>query len=141
MDQGFKLDTRLENDCHFVAELSLSRLLLMNDKNYPWLILVPKVYGVQEMYELPTELQQTLWSEIAEISKLLKTVCEPTKLNIGALGNIVRQLHVHVVARFDSDKAWPGPIWGAHQSQPYSASESDSFITKVREQLKSQKLI
>ncbi|WP_144393111.1 HIT family protein [Pleionea sediminis] len=141
MQQNFILDERLDADCHLVADLSLSRLLLMNDNQYPWLILVPRVNEVQEMYELSTEDQKLLWTEIADVSRLLKKLYQPTKINIGALGNIVRQLHVHVIARYETDKSWPGPVWGAHPPQNYLNEECMSTIEKIRKELVAQKLL
>jgi diadenosine tetraphosphate (Ap4A) HIT family hydrolase len=126
----FQLDPRLQSDCVVIGDLPLSRLLLMNDKQYPWMILVPRKNQVHEIYELDTSQQQQLWIEIAEVSKVLKQLFAPHKLNIGALGNIVRQLHIHVIARFEHDIAWPGPVWGAHPPKAYSEPELSS--TKQR---------
>ncbi len=127
---SFQLDQRLQKDCVVIGDLPLSRLLLMNDQQYPWMILVPRVKDIHEIYELETAQQQQLWSEIAETSKVLKQLFSPHKLNIGALGNIVRQLHVHVIARFESDLAWPGPVWGARPTKAYPEQELSS--TKQR---------
>jgi diadenosine tetraphosphate (Ap4A) HIT family hydrolase len=133
--EHFQLDKTLEQDCYFVTELSFSRLLLMNDQQYPWLILVPRVESAQELYELTFEQQQALWTEIADTSKLLKQLFSPIKLNIGALGNIVRQLHVHIIARFEQDNAWPGPVWGAHKPVTYSDTDANALIEKIKQAL------
>lgn len=133
--EHFQLDKKLEQDCYFVTELSFSRLLLMNDQQYPWLILVPRVESAQELYELTFEQQQALWTEIADTSKLLKQLFSPIKLNIGALGNIVRQLHVHIIARFEQDNAWPGPVWGAHKPVTYSETDASALIEKIKQAL------
>jgi len=133
--ERFQLDKTLEQDCYCVAELAFSRLLLMNDQQYPWLILVPRVESAQELYELTFQQQQALWTEIADISKLMKELFSPIKLNIGALGNIVRQLHVHIIARFEHDNAWPGPVWGAHKPIAYTETESKALIEKIRQAL------
>ena len=133
--EHFQLDKTLEQDCYFVTELSFSRLLLMNDQQYPWLILVPRVESAQELYELTFEQQQALWTEIADTSKLLKQLFSPIKLNIGALVNIVRQLHVHIIARFEQDNAWPGPVWGAHKPVTYSDTDANALIEKIKQAL------
>ncbi|MEE4246832.1 MAG: HIT family protein [Kangiellaceae bacterium] len=132
---SFKLDDRLNKDCSLVADLGLSQLLLMDDANYPWLILVPRVDNISEMYELTPEHQQTLWTETAYISKLMKSLFNPTKINIGALGNIVRQLHVHIIARNEDDVAWPGPVWGAQPAKPYDANERRDLIKQITSSL------
>ncbi|NVJ59539.1 MAG: HIT family protein [Gammaproteobacteria bacterium] len=131
----FRLDEKLSKDCDLVTELHFCQLLLMNDKQYPWLILVPKVSDIEEVYELTREQQHNLWDEVAETSKALKQIFNPDKLNIGALGNIVRQLHVHVVARFKEDIAWPGPVWGAHPPKAYPQDEKEKLIKKLKQKL------
>ena len=110
---GFVLESQLDNDTHEVGRLPLSRVLLMNDARFPWLILVPERVGLVEVIDLPTPERLQLWDEIALTSEVLKAMYGPDKLNVAALGNMVRQLHVHVVARFTSDPAWPKPVWGS----------------------------
>jgi diadenosine tetraphosphate (Ap4A) HIT family hydrolase len=116
---SFLLDPQLDADTIPLGSLALSRVLLMNDARYPWLILVPERQGVVELIDLPTAERSALMGEIAAASEALKALYGPDKLNVGALGNRVRQLHVHVLARFQSDVAWPGPVWGVGQAQPY----------------------
>ena len=116
----FVLDPRLADDTLPLGRLTLSRLLLMNDCQYPWLILVPEQPGLSELFDLAEGDRQRLMQEIATVAAALADVCRPSKINVGALGNIVRQLHVHVVARSDSDPAWPGPVWGKLPPSPYS---------------------
>ena len=108
----FKLDSRLHNDTFFVCDLTLCRVLLMNDRQFPWLILVPMRNDIAEIIDLSEHEQQTLLKESAKVSKVMQQVFAPYKLNVGALGNVVRQLHVHHVARFETDVAWPKPVWG-----------------------------
>ncbi|WMS89159.1 HIT family protein [Pleionea litopenaei] len=127
----FSLDQRLKNDCVLLTDLALSQLLLMNDQQYPWLILVPRVADIQEVFELSNQQQGELWKEVAMVSKLLNEEFKPEKINIGALGNIVRQLHVHVVARNKQDVAWPGPVWGAAPAKPYSEDELVEIRSRV----------
>ncbi|HRK24750.1 MAG TPA: HIT domain-containing protein [Beijerinckiaceae bacterium] len=117
----FRLDPRLERDTLVLGDLALCRVLMMNDARYPWLILVPRRPDLTELIDLIPADQESLFREIVEVSAALRAVHNPDKLNIGALGNIVRQLHVHIVGRFASDPAWPGPVWGHSPAHPYPA--------------------
>ena len=128
----FDLDGRLEADSIFIADGPLSQFRLMNDARYPWLVLVPKVFNANEWVDLPQQDQQILLSEINTAAKLLREQFDCEKINIGALGNIVRQLHVHVIARTSNDEAWPGPVWGQGNAVVYSTSELELLIEKLR---------
>ena len=108
----FELDTRLAADSVLIADGPLSQIRLMNDARFPWVVLVPRVAGASEWIDLSGDQQRLLLAEINQISRHLKQKPNVTKLNIGALGNIVRQLHVHLVGRHSADPAWPGPVWG-----------------------------
>ena len=108
----FVLDPRLAADTAFIADGPLSQVRLMDDKRFPWLVLVPRVNGVSEWLELDGGQQRLLLAEINQAGQLIRAQPGVEKLNIGALGNIVRQLHVHLVGRHESDPAWPGPVWG-----------------------------
>lgn len=125
------LHPKLESDTHFIAELTLSQLRLMNTQSFPWLILVPKVENAVELIDLNAEQQQLLLKEINDISHLLKNNFKPDKINIGTLGNIVKQLHIHVVGRYETDPAWPGPVWG-YSDQPYAEGDLNAMIEKIR---------
>lgn len=116
---SFALHPQLAKDCIEIDNLKLCKVLLMNDQNYPWLILVPRRAEICEIYELPPEEQALAWHETSEVGKMLMKQCQGDKLNIATLGNMVPQLHIHVVARFKSDPAWPKPIWGASNAKPY----------------------
>jgi diadenosine tetraphosphate (Ap4A) HIT family hydrolase len=116
---AFSLHPRLEADTVFVADWTLSRVLLMNDARYPWLILVPRRADAVELFELDEADRAVLTEEIARASRGLKALRKAAKINIGALGNLVPQLHVHVVARSPGDAAWPGPVWGQGAAVPY----------------------
>lgn len=116
----FVLDPRLAADTIALGHLPLSRLLLMNDCQYPWLILVPERPALSELFDLEASDRQQLMHEISTVAAVLAEVCRPTKINVGALGNIVRQLHVHIVARNEGDPAWPGPVWGKVPARPYT---------------------
>ena len=132
----FQLDQRLEADTHHVAELKLCRLLLMNDQRFPWLILVPRRAGARELIDLLPGDQQQLWQEIAAVSRLLQSEFKPDKLNIAMLGNRVPQLHVHIIARFEKDAAWPKPVWGVGQTEAYKPEAAADLTSRLREQLK-----
>lgn len=114
------LHPRLADDTHPVAHWTLSELRLMDDENHPWLILVPRVEGAVELVDLSDAQQEQLMAEIAAASRGLQVAFKPHKLNVAALGNLVPQLHVHVIARFEHDIAWPRPVWGMASAQPYS---------------------
>ena len=109
---NFVLDPRLAADTAFIADGPLSQVRLMDDTRFPWLVLVPRVNGVSEWLELDGGQQRLLLAEINQAGQLIRAQPGVEKLNIGALGNIVRQLHVHLVGRHDGDPAWPGPVWG-----------------------------
>jgi diadenosine tetraphosphate (Ap4A) HIT family hydrolase len=115
----FTLNPQLEADTYMLGRLKLCRVLMLNDARYPWLVLVPEKANLAEIIDLEEADQEQLMREIAAASKALQSLFSPDKLNVGALGNKVRQLHVHVIARFVSDEAWPGPVWGVGQAQSY----------------------
>lgn len=132
---GFFLADQLKRDTFPIAELRLSSLLLMNDKRYPWVILVPRVANAQELFDLNRAEQSFLMEEISATSKAMSLVSRPEKINVGAIGNIVRQLHVHVVARFATDMAWPAPIWGKGEAEPYH-DKAEAYLSLLRPQIK-----
>lgn len=127
----FTLDARLAADCIPLGRFALSRLLLMNDANYPWLILVPERPGVSEIFELGKDDQRDLADETAVVARALKALVTAEKINIAALGNIVAQLHVHVIARFIGDPAWPAPVWGRVPARPYAGEEAAIMKARV----------
>jgi diadenosine tetraphosphate (Ap4A) HIT family hydrolase len=116
----FTLHHKLLEDTVEIIRLKLSRVLLMNDSSFPWLILVPERQGVQEVYELSIEDRFVLVEEIAAVSEIIQHLYSPDKINIGALGNLVPQLHIHIIGRFRTDRAWPGPVWGTGTAKPYA---------------------
>ena len=126
-DTSFSLAPELQRDCIELADWPLCKVLLMNDSQYPWFILVPRVADVKEIIDLSEELQITLLQESGKLSKLLQQVFSPDKLNIAALGNMVPQLHVHHIARFTTDPAWPAPIWGKLPTVPYSDEQIEQL--------------
>jgi diadenosine tetraphosphate (Ap4A) HIT family hydrolase len=127
----FLLDERLARDSQSILELSLCDVRLSKDSRWPWLILVPRRANVSEVFDLSQEDQQLLWAEQVMVAKALQSVTQATKINIAAIGNVVRQLHVHVVARFEGDANWPAPIWGFGTAEPYSNVAFDAMKTKI----------
>jgi diadenosine tetraphosphate (Ap4A) HIT family hydrolase len=132
---GFRLHERLAKDAIPVGELPLSRLLLMNDARFPWLVLVPRIDGIREVFELSTSDQQRLIAEVSRCSQRLKMLTGASKMNVGTLGNLVPQLHVHIVARSPGDGAWPGPVWGFGVRDPYAQAEADAMVAQLRDAL------
>ena len=116
----FELDTRLATDSVLIADGPLSQIRLMNDDRFPWIVLVPRVSGASEWIDLNGDQQRLLLAEINQISRHLKQKPGVAKLNIGALGNIVPQLHIHVVGRHRDDAAWPGPVWGSGAAERFT---------------------
>lgn len=130
----FQLDARLAADTLTLGELPLSRLLLMKDGRYPWLVLVPRRAGLVEWFDLDLSEQAALAAEACQAGAALKAATGAAKINIAALGNIVSQLHLHVVARRPGDAAWPGPVWGVGKAEPYAAAP-EALIAALREAL------
>lgn len=127
------LDKRLVDSTFFVTEMSVSQLLLRDDKNFPWLILVPKVANATEINDLSRIQQSQLMQEISECSRILATIFQPDKVNVGMLGNIVSQLHIHIVARYITDLCWPHAVWqGGLSVDRYSKAESEFFLQELR---------
>jgi diadenosine tetraphosphate (Ap4A) HIT family hydrolase len=134
-EAAFSLHPQLARDTAPVGDLALARVLAMNDANYPWLVLVPRRSGIVEIIDLDEAGRSRLMAEIAQVSAALKQLTACDKLNVAAIGNIVPQLHVHVVARRASDAAWPKPVWGAVPARPYAAGELDTFVAGMRRAL------
>ena len=119
----FQLDSRLQNDTLHIASWPLCEVLLMNDANYPWCILVPRVAGLSEIYDLTRSQRQQLDLESWFLSTSLMDIFQGKKLNVAALGNVVRQLHIHHVVRYTDDPAWPAPIWGKVPVRAHTEAE------------------
>ena len=132
---GFAPDARLAADSHLVAEGPLSQLRLMDDTRFAWLVLVPRLRDATEWVDLDTDRQRLLLAEVNRAAALLRATGPCDKLNIGALGNIVRQLHVHVVARTVGDAAWPGPVWGSGAMQRFDADACERRLAELRDVL------
>ena len=134
-DAGFVLDPRLAADSLMLADGPLSQLRLMDDARFAWLVLVPRVADATEWIDLDGANQRLLLAEVNRAGRLLRATGPCAKLNIGALGNIVRQLHVHVVARTEDDAAWPGPVWGSGPMQRLARGERESRLETLRHAL------
>ncbi|MDO7932664.1 HIT family protein [Xanthomonas euvesicatoria pv. eucalypti] len=132
----FQLDPRLAADSVFVADGPLSQVRLMDDTRFPWLVLVPRVADVSEWIDLDGGQQRLLLAEINQLSQLLRAEPGVGKLNIGALGNIVRQLHVHLVGRHPGDAAWPGPVWGSGSAQRLAAEALQQHVAAWAQRLR-----
>lgn len=131
----FVLHEKLMADTVAVGDLPLSRVLLMNDSQYPWAILVPRRNDVTECYELTEEDQQQLWTESSGLSKLMMGMFAGHKLNVAALGNVVPQLHLHHIVRYHHDVAWPKPIWGVSPSKAYPAVALNARVSQLVDEL------
>lgn len=131
MERGFELDPRLKADTVQVGDLALSSVLLMNDARFPWFILVPRRPDMSELTDLSAEDATRLMEEIRLATGVMLDLAKPDKVNTGALGNLVAQLHVHVVGRFRSDPAWPGPVWGHGTRMPYPDHAAASLADRA----------
>jgi len=134
-DPAWSLHPQLAADTAPIGDLSLSRLVAINDADYPWLVLVPRRPGVIEIADLDDADRAQLSSEIAQISRALKQVTVCDKINVAAIGNVVPQLHVHIVARWKTDPLWPKPVWGHKSPRPADAAAFARFLATVREGL------
>jgi diadenosine tetraphosphate (Ap4A) HIT family hydrolase len=136
MTTTFQLHPRLKEDCIAIGRFDLCQLLMMNDSQYPWFILVPEKAGIKEIYQLSKPEQHTLTEESSYLAEKLATLYKADKLNIAAIGNLVPQLHIHHVVRHQTDKAWPAPIWGKFDAIPYTQQQISENIARVKKQLK-----
>jgi diadenosine tetraphosphate (Ap4A) HIT family hydrolase len=132
----YELHPQLAADTHPVASFALSELRLMDDSNYPWLVLVPRAIDARELVDLDAGQRHQLGDETDRASRLLRDAFAPFKLNVAALGNLVPQLHVHVIARFESDPAWPAPVWGRVAARPYTPEMLVERINMLNEFLR-----
>jgi diadenosine tetraphosphate (Ap4A) HIT family hydrolase len=131
----FALDDRLARDTLVVGDMPLCRVVLMNDVRWPWLILVPRCRGLEELIDLDPADQTQLMDEVGRAARFLKNKSRIDKINVGALGNIVRQLHLHVVARVVGDPAWPGPVWGYGAATLYDDKTARLLIAAAKKNL------
>ncbi|MHC8324332.1 HIT domain-containing protein [Pseudomonas sp. GB2N2] len=128
----FALDPRLQQDTLAIGDFPLSRLLLSNDSNYPWFILVPRRDDISEIFQLDVADQLQLYQETTALAQVLKDAFDADKMNVAALGNVVSQLHMHVIVRKREDAAWPAPVWGKHLARPYTADQVAAIRKRLR---------
>ena len=134
-DTSFSLHPQLTKDTTPLGDLPLSRVLLIEDRTYPWLLLVPRRRDVTEITDLGDLERAHLMTEITQVSDALKSETQCDKLNIAALGNVVPQLHVHIIARFRHDAAWPRPVWGQSTPLPYTDTERGDIVARLRRRI------
>lgn len=128
----FTLDPRLDADTFAVGDLDLCSVRLMDDARFPWLILVPQRPALADLVDLGEQDAERATAEIRQASRVLRALTECDKLNVASLGNMVRQLHIHVIARFEGDLAWPKPVWGVGEAASYDPASADTLITRLR---------
>lgn len=128
----FSLHPQLLSDTEIIGELPLCRALLMNDSQFPWVILVPRLQNISEIYQLNTKQREQLHSESHFISQAMMSYFKGDKLNVAALGNLVSQLHLHHIVRFQNDSLWPQPVWGNIPAQPYDAEPLKHRLSQLR---------
>src|ERR1700745_29569 len=134
-DSAWSLHSQLKKDTIDIGDLPLSKVLVIRDANYPWLLLVPRRVDVVEIIDLDEVAQAQLMTEVSRAARALKEITKCDKLNIAALGNMVPQLHMHVIARRTSDVAWPRPVWGVAPAVPHDATEVQHFISALRRKI------
>ncbi len=132
MTPDFQLHPQLSKDCLIVGNLPLSQLLMMNDSQYPWFILVPRRQSVREIFHLTEADRHQFINESCIVAEQMTAIYQPDKLNIAAIGNLVPQLHIHHVARYQNDIAWPAPIWGKFAATPFETLEAEHHINRMR---------
>lgn len=134
-DSAWSLHPQLAKDTIDIGDLPLSRVLVIKDANYPWMLLVPRRADAVEIIDLDEVAQAQLMTEITRVSRSLKEITKCDKLNVAALGNMVPQLHVHIIARRTSDVAWPRPVWGVAPAAAHDAEEVQLFISAMRRKI------
>jgi len=131
----FQLHPRLEQDCIAIGRFELCRLLMMNDSQYPWFILVPERADLQEIYQLNKAERELLTEESSYLAENLAALYKADKMNIAAIGNMVPQLHIHHIVRYQVDKAWPAPVWGKFDAVPYTERQIADNLTRIKARL------
>ena len=136
MTTGFQLHERLQQDCISIGRFDLCQILMMNDSQFPWFILVPEKAGIREIYQLSLTERRTLTEESSYLAENLALLYKADKMNIAAIGNLVPQLHLHHIVRYQTDKAWPAPIWGKFAAVPYTELQILDHRVRVTTQLR-----
>ena len=127
----FELHPQLANDCIEVGDFPLSKVLLLNDSHYPWIILVPRRENIHEIFELNEQDQHQLLAESSILCEAMASYFKADKMNVAALGNKVPQLHLHHIVRYKNDASWPNPVWGAVAAKPYNKTELDDLLARL----------
>lgn len=128
----FTLHPQLEKDTFPVGDLGVCRVLLMNDWRFPWLILVPRRKNARELFDLSAEDYAAVMAEVRDATQRFAALTKARKMNVAALGNMVPQLHIHIIARFENDAAWPAPVWNSGAAEPYAAAEAAAMLDNVK---------
>lgn len=128
----FVLDSRLDQDTWLLGDFPLCRLLLSKDANYPWFILVPRREGISELFQLSDHEQLVMWQETTALAQALKRAFSADKMNVATLGNVVSQLHMHVIVRYEADAAWPAPVWGNRPAESYAEGDVSAIKSKLK---------
>jgi diadenosine tetraphosphate (Ap4A) HIT family hydrolase len=131
MDLSFNLDSRLESSTLPVGDLGLCSVRLQDDARFPWLLLVPRRGGVSEITDLSEEDAATLWQEIRTATRVMQELAKPDKVNVATIGNLVPQMHIHIIGRFRSDPAWPGTVWGFGTRTPYPDHAARALVERA----------
>ena len=134
MDE-FKLNSRLLEESAFITKLNVSQVRLNHDARFPWLILIPEIAELKELHDIPDEKQTIVHKEVNFSSAALQELTSADKMNVAALGNLVSQLHIHVIARKHDDKAWPQPVWSTGEAKPYEKENLAKLVNKLRQSL------
>ena len=135
MTMTFQLHPRLQQDCITIGRFELCRLLMMNDSQYPWFILVPEKADMSEIYQLTKPDRELLTEESSYLAENLAELYQADKMNIAAIGNMVPQLHIHHIVRYQTDRAWPAPVWGKFDAVPYTEQQITDNLARLRKQL------
>lgn len=130
--QSFLIDSKLTETSYPLGSLAVSELRLVDDSRWPWILIIPRVMHAVELIDLPPDLRSQVWQEIDHVARVVRDQLSPDKLNIAALGNQVRQLHIHVIARYRDDAAWPNPVWGVGDAVPYDSEALASRLQALR---------
>ena len=131
----FKLNFRLLEDSTFVTKLNVSQVRLNHDARFPWLILIPEIAGLKELHDIPDGKQAIVQKEVNFCSAALQELTSADKMNVATLGNLVPQLHIHVIARKHNDNAWPQPVWSAGEAKPYGEEDLAELVNKLKQRL------
>jgi len=129
---SFVIDSQLKQTSYPLTSLDVCDLRLVDDQRWPWLLIIPRVPHAVELIDITPDLRAQVWLEIDHVGRVMRDQFSPHKLNIAALGNQVRQLHVHCIARFPEDEAWPNPVWGVGDSVPYDSELLNSRLNALR---------